>query len=117
MRDERARKAPSGLGPTSAYRKAASGHAPSRGCPAQCRPRRPFPLQSIWARDRAAADRQGLSSKRRRLDRKSTRSELQSLMRISYAVFCLKKKTHTQKSSKTPKSNYTNNTETKLNHR
>src|SRR3546814_1963850 len=31
-------------------------------------------------------------------DRKSTTSELQSLMRISYAVFCLKKKkkTHTQ---------------------
>src|SRR3546814_7294227 len=27
-----------------------------------------------------------------RRDRKSTRSELQSLMRISYAVFCLKKK-------------------------
>src|SRR3546814_3493384 len=27
-------------------------------------------------------------------DRKSTRSELQSLMRISYAVFCLKKKTY-----------------------
>src|SRR3546814_4790865 len=27
-----------------------------------------------------------------RLDRKSTRLELQSLMRISYAVFCLKKK-------------------------
>src|SRR3546814_7481616 len=27
-----------------------------------------------------------------RADRKSTRSELQSLMRISYAVFCLKKK-------------------------
>src|SRR3546814_2654782 len=27
-------------------------------------------------------------------DRKSTRLELQSLMRISYAVFCLKKKTH-----------------------
>src|SRR3546814_10806781 len=26
-------------------------------------------------------------------DRKSTRSELQSLMRLSYAVFCLKKKT------------------------
>src|SRR3546814_1065537 len=26
-------------------------------------------------------------------DRKSTRPELQSLMRISYAVFCLKKKT------------------------
>src|SRR3546814_9972104 len=28
-------------------------------------------------------------------DRKSTPSELQSLMRISYAVFCLKKKTTT----------------------
>src|SRR3546814_5038234 len=28
-------------------------------------------------------------------DRKSTRPELQSLMRISYAVFCLKKKKHT----------------------
>src|SRR3546814_5149438 len=27
------------------------------------------------------------------VDRKSTTSELQSLMRISYAVFCLKKKT------------------------
>src|SRR3546814_10198688 len=27
-------------------------------------------------------------------DRKSTRSELQSLMRTSYAVFCLKKKKH-----------------------
>src|SRR3546814_9998724 len=27
------------------------------------------------------------------VDRKSTRPELQSLMRISYAVFCLKKKT------------------------
>src|SRR3546814_9758929 len=31
-----------------------------------------------------------------RLDRKSTRSELQSLMRISYAVFCLKKKKYIQ---------------------
>src|SRR3546814_3428733 len=29
-------------------------------------------------------------------DRKSHTSELQSLMRISYAVFCLKKKTHIQ---------------------
>src|SRR3546814_7019948 len=33
--------------------------------------------------------------RRRAEDRKSTRPELQSLMRISYAVFCLKKKTHT----------------------
>src|SRR3546814_9460068 len=30
------------------------------------------------------------------LDRKSTTSELQSLMRISYAVFCLKKKKQTK---------------------
>src|SRR3546814_5874110 len=30
------------------------------------------------------------------IDRKSTRSELQSLMRISYAVFCLKKKKITE---------------------
>src|SRR3546814_4509414 len=30
-------------------------------------------------------------------DRKSTRPELQSLMRISYAVFCLKKKTKNSK--------------------
>src|SRR3546814_3418070 len=31
-------------------------------------------------------------------DRKSTRLKLQSLMRISYAVFCLKKKTKTSQS-------------------
>src|SRR3546814_9823951 len=33
-----------------------------------------------------------------RVDRKSTRLKLQSLMRISYAVFCLKKKINKQKS-------------------
>src|SRR3546814_9474263 len=33
-------------------------------------------------------------------DRKSTRSELQSLMRISYAVFCLKKKNTKKKYNK-----------------
>src|SRR3546814_5539425 len=38
--------------------------------------------------DEARARRQ---PRQRRGDRKSTRSELQSLMRISYAVFCLKK--------------------------
>src|SRR3546814_11801543 len=32
---------------------------------------------------------------RTRIDRKSTTSELQSLMRLSYAVFCLKKKNKT----------------------
>src|SRR3546814_9475905 len=34
-------------------------------------------------------------------DRKSTRLELQSLMRISYAVFCLKKKISTNESKPT----------------
>src|SRR3546814_1276744 len=42
-------------------------------------------------------------------DRKSTRSELQSLMRISYAVFCLKKKTNIQSpyTNVTSKTHYT----------
>src|SRR3546814_18565463 len=39
-------------------------------------------IAACWARDRG--------------DRKSTRPELQSLMRISYAVFCLKKKILTE---------------------
>src|SRR3546814_9507824 len=45
---------------------------------------------------------------RRRLRRRSEEhtSELQSLMRISYAVFCLKKKNETQ--YETPTHNYTN---------
>src|SRR3546814_7595012 len=37
-------------------------------------------------------------------------SELQSLMRISYAVFCLKKKKDIKKSSHTRKKSSTNNT-------
>src|SRR3546814_4435710 len=41
-------------------------------------------------------------------DRKSTRLELQSLMRISYAVFCLKKKTNTQTNHKTLHTSPTN---------
>src|SRR3546814_8663864 len=60
----------------------------------------------------AAADRRALFDAARKIarrnrlvlllggperDRKSTTSELQSLMRISYAVFCLKKKTNTNK--------------------
>src|SRR3546814_4859274 len=46
------------------------------------------------------------------LDRKSTRPELQSLMRISYAVFCLKKKnkhnttTHTSRKHRTLTNRY-----------
>src|SRR3546814_1342088 len=38
-------------------------------------------------------------------------SELQSLMRISYAVFCLKKKKHHTQKKKTPKSITRRNTE------
>src|SRR3546814_7381033 len=34
-------------------------------------------------------------------------SELQSLMRISYAVFCLKKKNHNKNRDKAPTTNYT----------
>src|SRR3546814_5573046 len=39
----------------------------------------------------------GKHQRRHYEDRKSTRPELQSLMRISYAVFCLKKKNNTIK--------------------
>src|SRR3546814_9419808 len=37
-------------------------------------------------------------------------SELQSLMRISYAVFCLKKKNHTQQLTRTPSKHTSQNT-------
>src|SRR3546814_4773515 len=43
--------------------------------------------------EQEAVDETGIDA--RYADRKSTRSELQSLMRISYAVFCLKKKKNT----------------------
>src|SRR3546814_5632770 len=57
-----------GLGQSALFpRGRPSGAADDRGAPACCRPQ----------------------------DRKSTRLELQSLMRISYAVFCLKKKNTT----------------------
>src|SRR3546814_3995229 len=46
--------------------------------------------------DRAAGDRVDAGARRRRLCRSEEHtSELQSLMRISYAVFCLKKNTKT----------------------
>src|SRR3546814_1324610 len=52
--------------------------------------------RSIWGRERSVAYRSN-TSQRLRTDQKERRSEehtseLQSLMRISYAVFCLKKK-------------------------
>src|SRR3546814_5442361 len=45
------------------------------------------------APDVNADDEDGAAEEFVEKDRKSTTSELQSLMRISYAVFCLKKKT------------------------
>src|SRR3546814_1976346 len=53
-----------------------------------------------WHRHEDGGSRSGLPAARRQssrdagaeTDRKSTRLKLQSLMRISYAVFCLKKK-------------------------
>src|SRR3546814_6576286 len=53
-------------------------------------------------RQRDVAGIAGLESHRDRGDRKSTRSELQSLMRISYAVFCLKKKKKQKTIERTP---------------
>src|SRR3546814_2871320 len=50
-----------------------------------------FLMPSTMSRDPAAADRAGAGRARS----EEHTSELQSLMRISYAVFCLKKKTAT----------------------
>src|SRR3546814_7584865 len=47
-------------------------------------------LNRLWLRGEEAGNP--------RIDRKSNTSELQSLMRISYAVFCLKKKHSAQQS-------------------
>src|SRR3546814_4145091 len=48
---------------------------------------------AVKLKDRARADlEEWRENKLAALDRKSTPSELQSLMRISYAVFCLQKK-------------------------
>src|SRR3546814_6384330 len=67
-----------------------------------------FPYTTLFrsSRDSGSHGRQDAQephprSRGRRRDRKSTTSELQSLMRISYAVFCLKKK-------KKPVQSYTN---------
>src|SRR3546814_3804086 len=63
-------------------RPAASGQAEGRRRPpaAARRPRRPLGRHLGWTPDRRSEEHT---------------SELQSLMRISYAVFCLKKKTKT----------------------
>src|SRR3546814_4285639 len=64
------------------------GRADGAGCQGTCsvRGRRPSPSQACKARQR-----RGGAHARRRSEEHT--SELQSLMRISYAVFCLKNKT------------------------
>src|SRR3546814_5666860 len=52
------------------------------------------PHRPLDAQMPAGADRQYAAARQIRSDEHT--SELQSLMRISYAVFCLKKKTHTK---------------------
>src|SRR3546814_9142140 len=69
------------------------GRERERRGPAECRRRANDPRQSRdhpqRGRDRVAATARGVRSEEHT-------SELQSLMRISYAVFCLKKKKQTQ---------------------
>src|SRR3546814_5792250 len=57
--------------------------------------RRARPFAEAADAEPVGIDPAGRHGSRYGLDRKSTTSELQSLMRISYAVFCLKKKKHT----------------------
>src|SRR3546814_9701851 len=85
-------------------RQAQGGAGESRGAAVQAVPRgrRPLPLQAGRCRWRAAAAGRGprIRARHRATGRAAQAggrseehtSELQSLMRISYAVFCLKKK-------------------------
>src|SRR3546814_7113223 len=62
---------------------------------------RPPPCAAAESRRSAAPPRRSYRRARRDRNRSEEHtSELQSLMRISYAVFCLKKKTTTQKKEK-----------------
>src|SRR3546814_8889066 len=80
-----------------------SGHRAARGSALHSRPRPPWPLVAADARfhgrhpPRETAPRRplarALSSRPAQHRSEEHTSELQSLMRISYAVFCLKKKT------------------------
>src|SRR3546814_8968335 len=80
---------------TTLFRSAAHAHRPARQGPAPAAAVRA--LQRLGAVPRAqlgarpAAGRAALARQRARSEEHT--SELQSLMRISYAVFCLKKKT------------------------
>src|SRR3546814_1299840 len=71
----------------------AAAGAQSRGALSYARRRRRGP-EERQLRDRQGRD--GGSGRRERLRSEEHTSELQSLMRISYAVFCLKKKKKTR---------------------
>src|SRR3546814_6626315 len=66
-------------------------------------------LKEIFRPDSYWRDIAGLQGGRSRSEEHT--SELQSLMRISYAVFCLKKKKNTKYKTKTHKITHSNNTE------
>src|SRR3546814_2087639 len=79
---------------------ACAGNRPSR-----CRRSRPSSVHPRVCGEQHQAPANPIcragSSPRVRGDRKSTRLKLQSLMRTSYAVFCLKKKKHFQQTQTT----------------
>src|SRR3546814_1052938 len=74
------------------------------------------PCQSVGAGQRMTTDRAWSAALRRQLPPSRSEehtSELQSLMRISYAVFCLKKKNKPQTQTQhTPQHNLTHNNHT-----
>src|SRR3546814_9246770 len=59
------------------------------------------PARHLWDDERARTDRHDLSHAASRCRSEEHTSELQSLMRISYAVFCLKKKKKQRNKNKT----------------
>src|SRR3546814_7799226 len=77
---------------------------------------RPLRAPALAGRTRAAHSLHGAGARLRHLFRPNSRqlgrrseehtSELQSLMRISYAVFCLNKKQRVIQTAKTPPNNY-----------
>src|SRR3546814_2639071 len=73
-------------------RRAAAGHR-------RARQREQAPSPKSIDRQAAEAESRRLMTLRRRPRSEEHTSELQSLMRISYAVFCLKKKTTTAKTT------------------
>src|SRR3546814_2839697 len=84
------------------YLESGAAYAPCAGAgrhdPPSARRNRPYREALCFTRDGHVLANTGLPlfNRLRQADRKSTTSELQSLMRNSYAVFCLKKKKKTK---------------------